>query len=193
MHNPTKRLSELPTRHRSLPPAEAARLEREYVEHRESVLAMLRSEYPRLDDAEELYQEAWADLLEQRSRGFQATRVRGLLKTIAWRRARDRLRKKRPDSVDPSSPAMALAADPAEPPEVQAHCRRTSCAFGEPPFASQSSGSGSAAARKLARSSWLSAENGTAKSSGNYGATGPARYGSRPPTSRLSAPTFERA
>jgi RNA polymerase sigma factor (sigma-70 family) len=106
-----------------LPPGEAVQVEREYVEHREPVLAMLRSEFPRLDDREELYQEAWAELLERRARGGETTSVRGLLKTIAWRRARDRIRKKRPEAVDPASPLVALAPDPEDLPDVQAQLR----------------------------------------------------------------------
>jgi RNA polymerase sigma factor (sigma-70 family) len=106
-----------------LPPGEAVQVEREYVAHREPVLAMLRSEFPRLADHEELYQEAWAELLERRARGGETRKMRGLLKTIAWRRARDRVRKKRPDSVDPASPIVAMAADPEELPDVQAQLR----------------------------------------------------------------------
>jgi RNA polymerase sigma factor (sigma-70 family) len=106
-----------------LPPGEAVQLEREYVEHREAVLAMLRAEFPRLRDHEELYQEAWAELLEQRARGGETSRMRGLLKTIAWRRARDRLRRRRPEPVDPTSPIVAMAADPEDQPDVQAQLR----------------------------------------------------------------------
>ena len=106
-----------------MPPGEAVQLEREYVAHREAVLAMLRSEFPRLADHEELYQEAWAELLEQRASGGETRKMRGLLKTIAWRRARDRLRKKRPEAVDPTSPVIALAADPDDQPDLQAQIR----------------------------------------------------------------------
>ena len=106
-----------------MPPGEAVQVEREYVAHREPVLAMLRAEYPRLEDHEELYQEAWAELLEQRARGGETRKVRGLLKTIAWRRARDHVRKKRPESVDPTSPVIALAADPEDQPDLQAQLR----------------------------------------------------------------------
>ena len=106
-----------------MPPGEAVQVEREYVEHREPVLGMLRAEFPRLGDHEELYHDAWAELLEHRARGGETTSVRGLLKTIAWRRARDRVRKRRPESVDPTSPVVALAADTEELPDVQAQLR----------------------------------------------------------------------
>lgn len=116
-------------RRRPLAPAEALPLEHEYVDHRDAVIAMLRAEFPRVGDHEELYQEAWAELLEQRARGVAIEKVRGLLKTIAWRRARDRARKKRPDSVDPASPILAMAADPEEPPDVQAQLRLDAAAL----------------------------------------------------------------
>ncbi len=106
-----------------MPPGEAVQVEREYVAHRDAVLAMLRSEFPRLADHEELYQEAWAELLEQRARGGETRKMRGLLKTIAWRRARDRVRKKRPEAVDPTSPTIALLADPEDQPDLQAQIR----------------------------------------------------------------------
>lgn len=49
--------------------------------------------------------------------------MRGLLKTIAWRRARDRARKERPDSVDPASPVVAMALIPEELPDLEAQLR----------------------------------------------------------------------
>jgi RNA polymerase sigma factor (sigma-70 family) len=106
-----------------LPPGEAVQLERDYVAHREAVLDMLRAGFPRLTDHEELYQEAWAELLEERVRHGQTTNVRGLLRTIAWRRARDRVRKKHPESLDPANPIVALARDPEDLPDVQAQLR----------------------------------------------------------------------
>ena len=106
-----------------MPPGEAVQLEREYVAHREAVLDMLRVGFPRLADHEELYQEAWAELLEERARDGQTTNVRGLLRTIAWRRARDRVRKKQPETLDPANPIVALSRDPEELPDVQAQLR----------------------------------------------------------------------
>jgi RNA polymerase sigma factor (sigma-70 family) len=106
-----------------LPPTEAAELEREYVEHRGAVLAMLRTDFGGVPDHDELYQEAWTELLELRARGDRLKTVRGLLKTIAWRRARDRLRKMRPDPLDPMSPALALEADTEPLPDEQVHVR----------------------------------------------------------------------
>jgi predicted RNA polymerase sigma factor len=44
-------------------------VEREYREHRDSVLAMLAAQFPRLGDPEELYQDAWAELLELEQQG----------------------------------------------------------------------------------------------------------------------------
>ena len=93
-------------------PAEVAELEREYVEHRSAVLAMLRSRFPGLADPEELYQEAWAELLELIRRGGEPRSTRALLKTIAQRRATDRLRMARADVVDPGSAVLIDEADP---------------------------------------------------------------------------------
>jgi RNA polymerase sigma factor (sigma-70 family) len=108
---------------RGLPPTEAAELEREYVAHRGAVLAMLRADFGGVPDLEELYQEAWTELLELRARGDRLKSVRGLLKTIAWRRARDRLRKMKPDTLDPMSPALTLEADSEPLPDEQAQIR----------------------------------------------------------------------
>jgi hypothetical protein len=42
--------------------ARDADIERDYASHRGSVLGMLRGDFPRLRDIEELYNEAWAEL-----------------------------------------------------------------------------------------------------------------------------------
>ncbi len=89
----------------------SAELEREYLDHREAVYAMLRCEFPRFDDAEELYQEAWAELLAVRSRGQHVDHTRALLKKIAWRRAADAVRRDRPQAMDPSSLVFENAPD----------------------------------------------------------------------------------
>jgi RNA polymerase sigma factor (sigma-70 family) len=104
-----------------MPPAtESLEIEREYVAHRGAVMAMLRSDFGGLPDLEELYQDAWTELLELRSRGEKPKSVRGLLKTIAWRRARDRLRKMKPETLDPTSPVLTLEADTEPLPDEQA-------------------------------------------------------------------------
>src|SRR3954447_25066171 len=93
--------------------AESRALENEYVAHRPAVLGMLRAEFGGVPDHEELYQEAWTEALEQRARGTVIQNLPGLLRTIAWRRARDRLRNRRADAVDPSSTVLSGLADPA--------------------------------------------------------------------------------
>jgi RNA polymerase sigma factor (sigma-70 family) len=108
----------LTERHR-LPPTEVAHLEREYLEHREAVLAMLGAAFAGLADREELYQEAWTEILEMQARGDRLRNVRALLITIAWRRARDRLRKRMAVAVDPAGAVLALHADSAPPPDDQ--------------------------------------------------------------------------
>ena len=95
-------------------------VERAYVEHRNAVLAMLRSDFPLLSDPEELYQEAWAELLDRSRRSDEPVlNVRALLKKIAWRRAVDEVRRRRPDSVDPQSGVLLLAADGEPTPDEQ--------------------------------------------------------------------------
>lgn len=87
-------------------------------------MAMLRTEFGGLHEHhDELYQEAWTELLELRARGQQLTSVKGLLKTIAWRRARDSLRKMRPDAIDPMSATIQLEPDSAPLPEDHAQVR----------------------------------------------------------------------
>ena len=84
---------------------------------------MLRSRFPGLADPEELYQEAWAELLELIRRGGEPRSTRALLKTIAQRRATDRLRLARADVVDPGSAVLIDAADPRLAPDEQAQLR----------------------------------------------------------------------
>jgi RNA polymerase sigma factor (sigma-70 family) len=106
------------------PPAVAAEvLEREYEAHRGAVLAMLRSEFPRLADHEEYYQQAWAELLERLATGEAVEHRRALLKKIAWRRAVDALRRGRwTHASDPAVVARAVV-DEALTPEEQAELR----------------------------------------------------------------------
>lgn len=104
-------------------PAEVAELEREYVEHRSAVLTMLRSQFHALEDPEELYQEAWADLLDLIRRGGEPRSTRAMLKTIAQRRATDLVRRSRADVVDPGSAVLIDAADPRLAPDEQAQLR----------------------------------------------------------------------
>ena len=99
---------------------ESRELEREYVAHRAAVLAMLRADYRSLPDHEELYQEAWAAVLELRARGIPIDNLRALLKKIAWRRARDRVRKLTPETLDPDSYLFGIQADDAPATDEQA-------------------------------------------------------------------------
>lgn len=46
--------------------ADEAAIEQEYLAHREAVLSMLRSKFPRLPDHEDIFQEAWTELLQRR-------------------------------------------------------------------------------------------------------------------------------
>ena len=101
-------------------PAEVAELEREYVAYRSAVLGMLRSQFHALRDPEELYQEAWAELLELIGRGGRPRSMQALLKTIARRRATDRLRHERAEIVDPGSAVLIDEADPRLAPDEQA-------------------------------------------------------------------------
>jgi RNA polymerase sigma factor (sigma-70 family) len=102
---------------------ESRTLELEYIEQRAVVLAMLRSEFAGLPDHEELYQEAWTEALEIQARGGQIVNLGGLLRTIAWRRARDRLRKHRPETLDPGSQLFHCQSDPDALPDEQVEVR----------------------------------------------------------------------
>src|SRR3954447_12304024 len=114
---------------RLLPPAESREAEREYVEHRPAVLGMLRTEFGNLVEPEELYQEAWAEALELRARGDRIDNLRGLLITIAWRRARDRARNFKPDLVEPHSPVLRYQLDPGPSPDDETEIRLDAAAL----------------------------------------------------------------
>lgn len=103
--------------------AESQHLEREYVAHRGAVLAMLRVDFHGLNDPEELYQEAWAELLELRARGKRIDHTRALLKKIAWRRARDEHRDRHTNATDPTSHVLVDRPDAAVPVDEQAQAR----------------------------------------------------------------------
>jgi RNA polymerase sigma factor (sigma-70 family) len=107
----------------SLPAARAAEIERDYAEHRAAVIGMVRADFPRLEDPEEIYQEAWAELLALEARGEKVQHRRALLKKIAWRRAADATKRRRPDTLDPSSAALVAATDAELPPDEQAQLR----------------------------------------------------------------------
>ena len=94
-----------------LRPADDARtFEREYREHRDAVLGMLGAQFPRLADPEELYQDAWAELLELERSGERVRHHRALLKTIAWRRAADTAKqRRRVVAVDPAGLVLESA------------------------------------------------------------------------------------
>jgi len=108
---------------------ESDEVERDYVAHRGTVLAMLRADFRRLPDHEEIYQEAWTETLEIRARGETVANTAGLLRTIAWRRARDRARKSVPYSLDPSSSIFESQHDDSSPPEEQAQLRLDAAAI----------------------------------------------------------------
>lgn len=112
----------------SLPPGHADR-ERQYREFWPAVRALLRTRYSGLDDQEEIYQEAWTELLEYEASGNVVRDTRALLKTIAERRARDRLRNYRPVVADPESVAFLGAVDAAPSPEEQVQVRLDAAAI----------------------------------------------------------------
>jgi RNA polymerase sigma factor (sigma-70 family) len=100
---------------------EGRAVEREYREHRDAVLAMLAAQFPRLGDAEELYQDAWAELLELEQRGELVRHRRALLKTIAWRRAADTAKqRRRVVAVDPAGLVLENVADARAQPDEEA-------------------------------------------------------------------------
>jgi len=87
-------------------------------------MAMLRADFPRLREPEELYQEAWTELLELQARTAEPVdNVRALLKKIAWRRAADNARRRRPDPIDPADRVVVSAVDAAPLPDEVAQVR----------------------------------------------------------------------
>lgn len=112
----------------ALPPGQTDR-ERQYREFWPAVRALLRTRYSGLDDHEELYQEAWTELLEYEASGNVVRDTRALLKTIAERRARDRLRNYRPVVADPESATFLRTIDEAPSPEEQVQVRLDAAAI----------------------------------------------------------------
>ena len=70
-----------------------------------------RSSFAGLSDLEELYQEAWTEALEMHARGQEINDVGARLRTIAWRRGRDRLRNLSATALDPTSYALVNQPD----------------------------------------------------------------------------------
>jgi RNA polymerase sigma factor (sigma-70 family) len=99
-------------------------LEREYRLHRQPVFAMLNSEFPGLVlEHDEIYQEAWTELLEISARGDPIRHVRGLLKTLAARRAADLVRRQRPEAIDPDELLLSEEFDTAPDVDERAQVR----------------------------------------------------------------------
>src|SRR4051812_39054715 len=95
-------------------------IERDYEVCRTPVCSMVRGHFPRLDDPEEIYHEAWAELLAMEARGEVIRNRLSLLKKVAWRRAADAIRDQRADAVDPASPELVHNADASPTPDVLA-------------------------------------------------------------------------
>lgn len=82
---------------------------------------MLGVQFPSLHDREELYQEAWAELLALERRGERIRHRRALLKTITWRRAADAVKqRRRVVAVDPAGLVLENAPDARALPDEQA-------------------------------------------------------------------------
>jgi RNA polymerase sigma factor (sigma-70 family) len=92
-------------------------LEREYLALRSSVFRLLEIHFNGLEDREELYQEVWAEALELKARGKEVGDLGMLLRTMAWRRARDRMRKLSAEPTEPDSHELLDRVDPAPEPD----------------------------------------------------------------------------
>jgi RNA polymerase sigma factor (sigma-70 family) len=95
---------------------------RQYERHRAAVHALLRARFGTAlseVDRDDLYQEAWAGVLEHHRRGRSTPDLLGLLKTIAFRRGRDRLRNISADPTDPLEGVLAQVLDRRPTPEEQ--------------------------------------------------------------------------
>ena len=88
----------------TLSAAESQQVEDEYAQHRRDLIAFIKASFPsRTQEAEEIYHDAWAELLEFRARGGDVYDTRKLLRVIAWRRARDRVRDSHTVPVSPTA------------------------------------------------------------------------------------------
>lgn len=82
---------------------------------------MLGAQFPRLPDPEEIYQDAWVELLELERSGERVRHHRALLKTIAWRRAADTAKvRRRVVTVDPAGLLLENTTDTHVEPEDEA-------------------------------------------------------------------------
>lgn len=97
--------------------------ERLYGELWPRVRGMLHARYGALDDPEEIYQEAWTELLELKARGEEIREPAALVMAIALRRGRDRLRKHTALSTEPDSAWLLDTVDGAWGPDEQAQVR----------------------------------------------------------------------
>lgn len=109
------------------PPAAGAR-DRDYLTHRADVLRLLRARFGSAfndSDREDVYHDAWVGLLEYQARGGTPGDVGGLLKTIAWRRGRDRLRNRSAQPSDPGDGPLSAALDERPTPDERAEVSLT--------------------------------------------------------------------
>jgi DNA-directed RNA polymerase specialized sigma24 family protein len=82
---------------------------------------MLGAQFPRLTDPEEIYQDAWAELLELERSAERVRHPRALLKTIAWRRAADVVKqRRRVVAVDPGGLVLENTVDARAQPDEEA-------------------------------------------------------------------------
>jgi RNA polymerase sigma factor (sigma-70 family) len=100
--------------------SEAREVEQEYLACRSDVLAMLHAKFRHVGDHEELYQEAWTEALERQASGVEIENLPGLIKLIAWRRARDVLRNTSATPTDPNGALIGSLHDPAPTPDEYA-------------------------------------------------------------------------
>ncbi|MCW3050646.1 MAG: sigma-70 family polymerase sigma factor [Solirubrobacterales bacterium] len=99
---------------------ESRQIEHDYARYREEIMGLLTRGFSRLPDHEEIYQEAWTELLEMQAKGKPVGDLRMVLRTIAWRRARDRVRSDRADPFDPASHLFGAHAPATTPPDEEA-------------------------------------------------------------------------
>jgi RNA polymerase sigma factor (sigma-70 family) len=80
-------------------PTDTRKVEQDYARLRTEIMGMLSTAFAQVPDHEEIYQEAWAELLELRAAGKPIGDQRMMLRTIAWRRARQLWRTDHSDPV----------------------------------------------------------------------------------------------
>lgn len=98
-------------------PSQPVDVDAEFLRYRGEVLEFLRHDYPNAPDPEDLYQEAWFEVVKLRRSGAVVGNVAALLTDKAKQRAIDEIRRHRPTPVGVGEPMLIRQADPSPGPD----------------------------------------------------------------------------